>query len=192
MKALLIWNNLWADRRVCFLHPLLGTSDTPVLRAENCFPVSYQLWSAAPLLLLIIIISNLSLHSLTVLYSSRLSFSFLDSPLSVFSFLRSNVSIVFCFFYQFFSTVFITSNSLSPFLILLPSHLISISPTLLLFFTLSLQWGHSMNNSKALQDDNGKLEVRLCVACVCVCVCVRLVDSFGPGGNSKGFFIHIN
>lgn len=25
-----------------------------------------------------------------------------------------------------------------------------------------------------------------------VCVCVRLVDSFQPGGNSKGLFIHIN
>lgn len=49
-----------------------------------------------------------------------------------------------------------------------------------------------MNNSKALQDDNGKLEVRLCVACVCVCVWVRSVDSFQPGGNCKGLFIHIN
>lgn len=57
-------------------------------------------------------------------------------------------------------------------------------------FTFSLQRGHSMNNSKALQDDNGKLEVRLCVACVCVCV--RLVDSFQPGGNCKGLFIHMN
>lgn len=54
----------------------------------------------------------------------------------------------------------------------------------------SLQRGHSMNNSEALQDDNGKLEVRLCIACARVCV--RLVDSFWPGGNCKGLFIHIN
>lgn len=45
-----------------------------------------------------------------------------------------------------------------------------------------------MNNSKALQDDNGKLEVRLCMACACV----RLVASFQPGGNCKGHFIHMN
>lgn len=49
-----------------------------------------------------------------------------------------------------------------------------------------------MNNSEALQDDNGKLEVRLFVACVCACVCVRLVDSFQPGGNCKRLFIHIS
>lgn len=47
-----------------------------------------------------------------------------------------------------------------------------------------------MNNAEALQDDNGKLEVRLFVTCVCVRV--RLVDSFQPGGNCKGLFIHIN
>lgn len=44
-----------------------------------------------------------------------------------------------------------------------------------------------MNNSEALRDDNGKLEVRLCVAGVCG----RLADSFQPGGNRKGLFIHI-
>lgn len=74
MKALLIWNNLWADRRVCFIHPLPGTSEIPVLRAEQ-FSCVRPLWSAAPLLLPII-----SYLSQTVLYSSRLCFSFLDSP----------------------------------------------------------------------------------------------------------------
>lgn len=44
-----------------------------------------------------------------------------------------------------------------------------------------------MNNSEALRDDNGKLEVRLCVAGVCG----RLADSFQPGGNRKRLFIHI-
>lgn len=44
-----------------------------------------------------------------------------------------------------------------------------------------------MNNSEALRDDNGKLEVRLCVAGVCG----RLADSFQPGGTRKGLFIHI-
>lgn len=44
-----------------------------------------------------------------------------------------------------------------------------------------------MNNSEALRDDNGKLEVRLCVAGVCR----RLADSFQPGGNRKRLFIHI-
>lgn len=138
MKALLIWNNLWADRRVCFIHPLPGTSDLPVLRAENCIPSSHW-WSAAPLLLPII--SYLSLHSLTVLYSSCLSSSSFDSPpsfslsclLSVFS--ASPCALLFHLFsfHQFFdSTVFITSNSLSPFLFLLPSHFISIFPPLLL------------------------------------------------------------
>lgn len=45
-----------------------------------------------------------------------------------------------------------------------------------------------MNNSKASQDDNGKLEVRLCMACACV----RLVASLQPGGDCKGLFIHMN
>lgn len=49
------------------------------------------------------------------------------------------------------------------------------------------QWGCPMNNSWALRDDNGKLEVRLCVAGVCG----RLADSFQPGGNRKRLFIHI-
>lgn len=44
-----------------------------------------------------------------------------------------------------------------------------------------------MNNSEALRDDNGKLEVRLCVAGVRG----RLADSFQPGGNRKRLFIHI-
>lgn len=43
-----------------------------------------------------------------------------------------------------------------------------------------------MNNSEAL-DDNGKLEVRLCVAGVCG----RLADLFQPRGSRKGLFIHI-
>lgn len=43
-----------------------------------------------------------------------------------------------------------------------------------------------MNNSEALRDDNGKLEVRLCVAGVCG----RLADSFQPGGARKGLFSH--
>lgn len=49
------------------------------------------------------------------------------------------------------------------------------------------RWGCPMNNSEALRDDNGKLEVRLCVAGVCG----RLADSFQPGGNRKRLFIHI-
>lgn len=48
------------------------------------------------------------------------------------------------------------------------------------------RWGCPMNNSEALRDDNGKLEVRLCVAGVCG----RLADSFQPGGNRKRLFIH--
>lgn len=49
------------------------------------------------------------------------------------------------------------------------------------------RWSCPMNNSDALRDDNGKLEVRLCVARVCG----RLADLFQPGGNRKGLFIHI-
>lgn len=122
----------------------------------------YSSSSSSPIYLFTLWLSSIHL----VFPSPSLTLHCLFSPFCALMF-----QLFFVFFYQFFSTVFITSNSLSPFLILLPSHFISISPTLLLFFTLSLQWGHSMNNSKALQDDNGKLEVRLCVACVCVCVC---------------------
>lgn len=91
----------------------------------------------------------------------------------VFSFfpLCSDVSLVFFSSILCFRTFCHLSFPLSVSLSLtLPLHFhFSTSPPL---FTFSLQWGHSMNNSKALQDDNGKLEVRLCSLCVCgVCVC---------------------
>lgn len=161
MKALLIWNNLWADRLMSdlFIH------SRGHLIYLSCMQKTVSSHCGLP------IISYLSLHSLIALYSSCLSPSFLDSPPAFYL-------LSFSPFHQFFvSTVFVTSISLS--LSLLPSHFNSIFPPL---FTFSLQWGHSMNNSKVLQDDNGKLEVRLCVACVCVCVhvCVWEISWFIP------------
>lgn len=75
---------------------------------------------------------------------------------------------LFFSFPSLFPLFLITSSSLFvSFPLTLPLHFhFSTSPPL---FTFSLQRGHYMNNSKVLQDDNGKLEVRLCVACMCVC-----------------------
>lgn len=140
MKALLIWNNLWADRHVCFIHPLPGTSELPVLCAETCFPVSSNcrlllLFFSSPSpvclslsLFLIIFFLTFHLHFLSV----ALCFS----PLS----LHSGVS------HSLFPLFLITSNSLSvSFPLTLPLHFhFSTSPPL---FTFSLQRGHRMNNS---------------------------------------------
>lgn len=113
----------------------------------------------------------LSPHSLTVRYLSWLSTFSLPPVFSPFSlcalmFHLFFFSSILCF-RTFCHLSFPLSVSLS---LTLPLHFhFSTSPPL---FTFSLQWGHSMNNSKALQDDNGKLEVRLCSLCVCgVCVC---------------------
>lgn len=73
-----------------------------------------------------------------------------------------------------------------PPLLFFPSHFISIFPCVSSLHFLQRR-GRPMNNSEALRDDNGKLEVRLCVAGVCG----RLADSFQPGGTRKGLFIHI-
>lgn len=61
-----------------------------------------------------------------------------------------------------FPPFLITSNSLRASVPLtLPLHLHF--PTSL---HCCLQRGHHMNYSEVLQDDNGKLEVRLCMACI--------------------------
>ena len=101
MKALLIWNNLWADRRVCFSHPLPGTSDIPVLRAQNCFPVSSHccltllfLSSSSPVYLF-----TLKLASPCLVFPP-LSLTFHFHFLSISSCLHcSDVSLVWFFFF---------------------------------------------------------------------------------------------
>lgn len=187
MKALLIWNNLWADRCLDFIHPLPGTSDILYLScvlktvSSQCglslflYPSSHLYLWLFPICLVFPASSlTLRLHFAAWVCYFLLSLYVLMAFWSILCF--------HCFYHLSFPlSVFL------PLTLPLHFHFFFTSPPL---FTFSLQWGHSMNNSKALQDDNGKLEVRLCVACVCVCV--RLVDSFQPGGNCKGLFIHMN
>ena len=120
MKALLIWNNLRADRCLDFIHPLPGTSDIVYLScvlktvSSQCGPSLFLYPSS---------------HLCLWLFPFCLSCSFLDSPpsfccLCVFF---SLPCMCWWLFDQFFvSTVFITSHSLFPFFFLLPSHFISI------------------------------------------------------------------
>lgn len=151
MKALLIWNNLWADR--CGF--ILGSSDLPALRAEACF---HPLCSAVPLLSFLGLESPHWLHELSVFL--LWCFTFYQLIVSLFS-ITSPPTCSFC-------------HTSFPYFHLSSLHFLQ-------------RWGCPMNNSEALRDDNGKLEVRLCVAGVCG----RLADSFQPGGNRKRLFIHI-
>lgn len=140
---------------------------------------AFILHSWAYLIYLFYVVSHhcglLTAHDVSSLWLSAFISAFSFS--SVVSLLSSLINKLFplCFYY-----LFPLSVSLS---LTLHFHF-STSP----LFTLFQQLRHPMNNSKTLQDDNGKLEVRLCVACECA----GLVDSFQPGGNSKRLFIHIN
>lgn len=154
MKALLIWNNLWADRCAC-VHPGLIWSTCPM--CTGLFPPTVLRCSSA--------------------FLPRPWISTLAETCCLFS-----PPLMFHFFYQLIVSLFsITSPPTCSF-----------RHTSFPYFHLSSlhflqRWGCPMNNSEALRDDNGKLEVRLCVAGVCR----RLADSFQPGGNRKRLFIHI-